>query len=179
MSESTGAVRDAELLTVYCNDHLAAAAGGIGLVERMLRVHARCEHAPSLRSLHAELLEERAGLQRMMAALGLPVRRSKQLAVRLAQKLSWFKPNGRLVRRSPLSTVVEYEFLTAAVLAKRAGFESLLGLSAEDPRLDRALLDDLIRQADRQHRWLARTRREVAAEVFGGRAASADDSSAT
>lgn len=172
-------LRNPDLLSVYCNDHLAAAVGGMELVERMLGVHAGTAHEPDLRTLHAELREERAGLERLVRSLGLPVRGYKQAAVWVAEKLARVKPNGRLLRRSPLSTVMEYEFLTAAVLAKRAGFESLLGLAAVDPRLDRVLLDELIRQADRQHRWLAETRRQVAAEVFGGRAESADDSSAT
>ena len=179
MPESSGAVRDVELLGVYCNDHLAAAAGGIELVERMIGVHAGTVYEQRLHRLRGELLEERTGLTAMMRALGLPVRRFKPVAVWVGEKLSRLKPNGRFLRRSPLSSVVEFEFLSGAVLLKRAGFETLLGLAAEDPRLDRALLDDLIRQADRQHRWLADARREVAAAALGGRAESSDDSSAT
>ena len=41
MSESSasGGVRNLDLLGVYCNDHLAAATGGIELVSRMLGRH--------------------------------------------------------------------------------------------------------------------------------------------
>ena len=43
-----------------------------------------------------------------------------------------------------------------------------------EPRLPAAELDRLIDQAHRQYEWLTRTRREVAATVFGGSAAAAD-----
>jgi hypothetical protein len=43
-----------------------------------------------------------------------------------------------------------------------------------ESRLDRALLERLIAQADKQHDWLADVRREVAAEVFGGDPGPAD-----
>ena len=70
--------------------------------------------------------------------------------------------------RSPLSDLVEFEFIATAVLAKRAGFESLRALADVDPRLDAAALDRMIAQADKQHDWLADVRREVAARTFGG-----------
>jgi hypothetical protein len=44
-----------------------------------------------------------------------------------------------------------------------------------EPRLDKAELDRLIEQADRQLVWLTHTRRDVAAAVFGGRPEAADD----
>jgi hypothetical protein len=43
-----------------------------------------------------------------------------------------------------------------------------------EPRLPKAELDRLVDQAHRQYEWLTRTRREVAADVFGGSAGSAD-----
>jgi hypothetical protein len=113
-----------------------------------------------------------------MAALGIPVRRVKQALVALAERASRLKPDGRL-GRSPLSTVVEFEFLTGAVLLKRAGFETLLGLSEVDRRVDADRVTALVEQADRQHRWLAEARREVAAARFGGRPGRQDDASDT
>lgn len=168
---------DRDELGIYCNDHLAASAGGIGLVRRML-AHGAGSREPQLRGLLAELRQERATWQDTMAALGIPVRRVKQALVALAEKASRLKPDGRL-GRAPLSTVVEFEFLTGAVLLKRAGFETLLGLSEVDPRIDAARITALVEQADRQHRWLGEARREVAAARFGGRAERQDDASDT
>ena len=176
---AAGAVRNPDLLGIYCNDHLAAATGGMELVSRMIGVHRGTAYEPRLEQLLDELREERAGLRSSMAALGVPVRQYKQVGSWLGEKLSRLKLNGHLLSRSPLSDLVEFEFIATAVLAKRAGFETLLELAAVDPRLDRALLERLVAQADEQHKWLADARREVAARVFGGRPDAADDAADT
>ena len=176
MSESSvaGAVRNPELLGIYCNDHLAAATGGIELVSRMLGRHKGSRFEPRLEELLDELREERAGLRASMAALGFSVRQYKQVASWVGEKLSRAKLNGHVLSRSPLSDLVEFEFIATAVLAKRAGFETLREVAAVDSRLDAGLLDRLIAQADKQHDWLADARREVAAGVFGGDPGPAD-----
>jgi hypothetical protein len=173
-SPAAGAIRNPELLGIYCNDHLAAATGGVELVSRMIGVHRGTAFEPRLEELLDELREERAGLRASMAALGLPVRQYKQVASWLGEKLSRAKLNGHVLSRSPLSDLVEFEFIATAVLAKRAGFETLREIGAVDTRLDTALLDRLIAQADKQHQWLADARREVAARVFGGNPEPAD-----
>jgi hypothetical protein len=175
-SSAPGATRNLDLLGIYCNDHLAAATGGIELVSRMLGRHRGTAFEQPLEQLLDELREERAGLRSTMTALELPVREYKQIASWVAEKISRGKLNGRLLSRSPLSDLIEFEFIATAVLAKRAGFETLRALAEVDPRVDGALFRRLIDQADRQHEWLAEARRQVAAGVFGGRpeAASAD-----
>jgi len=75
----------------------------------------------------------------------------------------------------PLSDLVEFEFIATAVLAKRAGFETMREVAVVDRRLDEKELERMIAQADKQHDWLASVRREVAAEVFGGHPGPADD----
>jgi hypothetical protein len=50
-----------------------------------------------------------------------------------AEKAGRLKLNGRIVRRSPLSTVVELEGLAAGILLKRSLWTSLEAL--QDPRL--------------------------------------------
>ena len=78
-SSAAGAVRNPDLLGIYCNDHLAAATGGIELVSRMIGVHKGTAYEPRLEQLLDELREERAGLRSSMAALGVPVRQYKQV----------------------------------------------------------------------------------------------------
>ena len=170
MSESSAAaaVHDLDLLGIYCNDHLAAATGGIELVSRMLSRHRGTPHETNLEGLLDELREERAALRSSMAALDIPVRQYKQVASWVGEKLARLKLNGHVLSRSPLSDLVEFEFIATAVLAKRCGFETLRVVSAAEKRLDGPLLDRLIAQADKQHDWLADVRREVAARVFGG-----------
>lgn len=170
MSESSAvtAVHDRELLGIYCNDHLAAAVGGIELVGRMLGRHRGTAFEQRLEGLLDELREERAVLRSSMDALDLPVRQYKLVVSWVGEKLARLKLNGHLLTRSPLSDLIEFEFIATAVLAKRCGFESLRVVAAGDGRLDADRLDAMIRQADKQHDWLADARREVAARVFGG-----------
>jgi hypothetical protein len=168
-------VRNPDLLGIYCNDHLAASTGGIELVRRMLGRHRGTPYEQPLEQLLGELLEERTALRSTMTALGLPVRQYKQLASWAAEKITRGKLNGRLLSRSPLSDLVEFEFITTAVLGKRAGFETLREIAEIDRRVDAALMDRLINQADRQHVWLSEARREVAARIFGGRAEAASE----
>jgi hypothetical protein len=172
-SSAAGGLRHLDLLGIYCNDHLAASTGGIELVSRMLGRHRGSTYEPRLVELLGELKEERSALRGSMEALGIPVRQYKQVASWLGEKLARAKLNGHLLSRSPLSDLVEFEFISTAVLAKRAGFETLLEVAAVEPRLDKALLERLIAQADKQHDWLADVRREVAAEIFGGTAGPA------
>jgi hypothetical protein len=173
-SSAAGGARNLDLLGVYSNDHLAAATGGIELVSRMLGRHRGGPYEARLAELLDELREERAVLRRSMAALDIPVRQYKQIASWLGEKIARAKLNGHLLSRSPLSDLVEFEFIATAVLAKRAGFETMRELAAVEPRLDEAPLERMIAQADKQHRWLADVRREVAAQVFGGSPGPAD-----
>jgi hypothetical protein len=171
-------VRNPDLLATYCNDHIAAAAGGIELVNRMLGEHRGTEHEGPLRQLLGELQEEKTSLTALTRAMGFPVRQYKQAAAWVAEKLSRAKLNGRLLSRSPLSDLVEFEFLASAVRGKRSGFETLREVAEVEPRLDKAELDRLIEQANRQYTWLTRVRREVAASVFGGRPEAVEDAGA-
>jgi hypothetical protein len=169
------AVRNRDLLAVYCNDHLAASVGGIELVRRMLGEHRATDHEGPLTQLLGELQDEKASLETQMRNVGFPVRSYKQALLWVGEKVSRAKLNGRLLTRSPLSDLVEFEFLASAVRGKRSGFETLREVAEVEPRLDKAELDRLIEQADRQLVWLTHTRRDVAAAVFGGRPEAADD----
>ena len=171
MSETpapTGAVAHPELLAVYCNDHIASAAGGIELVTRMIGAHRGSAHEDGLRQLLDELRQEKSDLTATARALDLPVRQYKQVAAWVAEKASRLKLNGHVLSRSPLSSLVEFEFLASAVRGKRSGFETLRIAAEVDPRIDKVLLDSLIDQANRQFHWLTEARRQVAATIFGG-----------
>ncbi|MCF6743327.1 hypothetical protein E9529_03385 [Blastococcus sp. KM273128] len=174
MSHPPARLRNVDLLTVYLNDHLAASVGGIQLVQRMIGVHRGTPYEPPLQQLLAELHEENAALRAILHDLGLPEQRYKQAALWVGEKVSRLKLNGRLLARSPLSDLVEFEFLASAVRAKRSGFESLREVADADHRLDADRLDQLVEQANRQHAWLTETRREVAARLFGGNAHAPD-----
>ena len=176
MSDSpTSAVQHRDLLAVYCNDHLAASVGGIELVRRMLHEHRTTDYEQPLKQLLGELREEKSSLESMMRGVGFPIRQYKLAAVWLGEKAARLKLNGRLLERSPLSDLIEFEFLASAVRAKRSGFETLRIVAEVEPRLPTGEIDRLIRQANRQFEWLSHTRRDVAALVFGGDPTAAEE----
>ena len=119
-SPAAGAVRNPDLLGIYCNDHLAAATGGIELVSRMLGQHRGSPSSRGSSSCWTSCARSAAILPPSMAALGLPMRQYKQLGLWIGEKLSRAKLNGHLLSRSPLSDLVEFEFIATAVLAKRS-----------------------------------------------------------
>lgn len=130
---------DPALLGIYLNDHLAG-----------------------------EIADDRAALLTVMAALDVPVRRYKTAAAWAVEKAARLKPNGRVVSRSPLSRVVEFEAMRLAVEGKAAGWRTLRVRAETDPRLDAGRLDDLIDRARRQIDELEELRVSAAAEAFGG-----------
>jgi hypothetical protein len=158
-------MRDDTLLGIYLNDHLAGAAGGVGLARRLAGADGH------LKRLAAEIEEDRAALRDMMAAVGVPVRQYKVLAAWALEKVGRLKPNGRLLSSSPLSRVVELEAMRLGVEGKAAGWRTLRARAEHDSRLDRERLDLLIERAERQIDELERLRISAAAEAFGGDAA--------
>jgi hypothetical protein len=103
----------------------------------------------------------------MMTALGVPVRRYMILAGWLGEKAGRLKPNGRLLSRSPLSSVVELEAVRLGVQGKHAAWSLLRRLAERDRRLDAARLDRLLEQADRQARLLEELRVRAVDDIVG------------
>jgi hypothetical protein len=141
---------DMGLIGVYLNDHLAGSTAGIELVRRAARSQRHWEAAEVLERLAEEIAEDRAELIGMMRVLGVQVRRYKVCAGWAVEKLGRVKVNRRLVRRSPLSDVIELEALRLGIEGKEAGWKLLRRLADRDDRLDTAHLDRLIDRARNQ-----------------------------
>jgi predicted DNA-binding ribbon-helix-helix protein len=154
------------LLGIYLNDHLAGATGGLELARRLARSQPGSWVGTAFAPLVAEIAEDRAALLDMMRALGVPVRRYKAYAAWSAEKLARLKPNGRLLRRSALSTVVELETMKIGVLGKSAGWRTLRTVAERDNRLSPQRLDQLLDRAERQADQIEALRVRAAAEAF-------------
>ena len=141
---------DDALLRIYLNDHLAGAAGGVALAARLARSHQGTTEATPLERLARDVAADRDSLLAIIGSLGLPRTYYKEAAALAGERLGRLKLNGSLIKRSPLSSVVELEVMTVGVTAKRSGWRSLRELSESDARLDSAQLDELIRRADDQ-----------------------------
>lgn len=154
------------LLGIYLNDHLAGATGGLELFRRAARAHRGSPAGAVLERLTGEIVEDRAALRDVMRGLGVPVRRYKVYGGWVGEKLGRLKLNGRLLGRSPLSSLIELETLRLGVEGKGAGWRTLRTMAERDDRLDAARLDDLIARAHRQADTLEELRVRTAAALF-------------
>ncbi|WP_369054101.1 hypothetical protein [Kineococcus terrestris] len=160
---------DRELLAIYLNDHLAGSAAGLSRFRAAARAHRGTPAGDVLAELATEIAEDRRTLRRLMRELGVERQRLRQVAARIAEKLSRLKLNGRVVRRSPLGSVFDLEVLLMGVEGKAAGWRSLQVLAPRDERLDGALLEQLVQRADSQLERIEELRRTAVAEALGGR----------
>jgi hypothetical protein len=155
------------LLGIYLNDHLAGATGGAELARRVAAARRQEEAGDALWRFAADVATDRAALLEIMAALGVPVRAYKVCAGWIGEKAGRLKLNGRLLSRSPLSSLEELEMMRLGVTGKAAGWRTLRLLADSDPRLDRDRLDELIARADTQVELLEGLRVGAARSALG------------
>jgi hypothetical protein len=139
-----------ELLGIYLNDHLSAATAGAERARYMAGSLHGSVLGAAVEPVAAEIAEDRAALLDVMRRLDVPVRRYKVLAGRLGERLGRLKANGHLVRRSPLSSVLELEALRLGVEAKASAWRLLRLLAESDERLEARRFDELLERATRQ-----------------------------
>ncbi|MFG2972207.1 hypothetical protein ACGFYY_04260 [Streptomyces sp. NPDC048331] len=154
------------LLAIYLNDHLAGAGSGVSLIRRMARAHRNTPAGGLLSELAVEIGEDRESLREFMTALDVPARWPRVVAGRLAEKVGRLKLNGRLVKRSPLSDVIELEAMRLGVEGKASMWRSLRILALGDSRLDQVAVDRLLARAVRQESVLEALRVEAARRTF-------------
>lgn len=155
-----------QLLGIYLNDHLAGSFAGTDLARRMAKTHSEPAASSALEPIAAEIAQDRAALLEIMRGLDLPVRRHKIVVGRLTEKAGRLKSNGRLVRRSPLSSLLELEIMRLGVEGKAAVWKTLRVLADDEPRLKSQMLDTLLERADRQLRTLEELRLQAAESTF-------------
>jgi hypothetical protein len=155
-----------DLLGIYLNDHLAGATGGLELARRVAASRRGAAADGAVQRLAAEVAQDRAALEDMMAALGIPVRAYKVCAAWIGEKAARLKLNGHLLTRSPLSSLEELEMLRLGVEGKAAGWRTLRVLAETDNRLDSGRLDELIARARRQMDLLEELRARAAGQVI-------------
>lgn len=155
------------LLSIYLRDHEAAAAGGLRLAERCWKANRNTPYAEKLRRLATEIRADRDALQRVCTDLGVRFSRPKRIAAWAGATFGRFKLNGRLLRYSPLSRVLELEALSGGVTAKLRLWESLLLTAEHQPHLDRASMVRHASEATEQLNTLGQLHDLAIREAFG------------
>jgi hypothetical protein len=151
-------------LDIYLRDHLAGATAGRELARRAHANNRGTELEPALARLAREIDEDRAALLRLMSELGVAPSQAKNAVGWALEKAGRLKLNGRLVRRSPLSRLVELDGLTMGVTGKEALWAALERAGVAARGVD---LAELRRRAEAQRHELERLRLAVAAEALG------------
>jgi hypothetical protein len=146
---------DDEVLHGYLQHHWAGSTAGVSLFHRVARTHGIATVAAAVGQLADEVAQERETMRRIMHDLGTRPSTLGTVAAKVGAELGRLKPNGRILTRAPLTDLVEIEALRIAVFGKRSGWEVLRSLAGDDPRLDPALLDDLVSRSERQLETLA------------------------
>ncbi|MFC8342275.1 hypothetical protein [Streptomyces sp. NPDC057280] len=163
---STGRSDDTKLLGIYLNDHLAGATAGTERATRLTRTARGSALGRAIEPVAAEIAQDRKALLDIMRDLGVPARRYKVCAGWAGEKLGRLKPNGHLVRPSPLGTVLDLEALRLGIEGKAAAWQALRRLSATDDRLDAAQLDTLLQRAQQQQERVEEWRIRQAEEAL-------------
>lgn len=148
-------------LSIYLRDHYAASAGGVALAQRALG---------ATHPITEQIARDRETLGAIMRKLEVQPSATKVALVRTAERLGRLKLNGRLVRRSPLSRVLELEVLVLGIRGTEALWTALRSADREVEGID---LDALIESARMQRREVDELRLSAAAETFAGTATRA------
>jgi hypothetical protein len=155
------------LLSVYLRDHLAGATAGVRLAERCRRANSGSELGLTLAEIERDISDDRRSLKEMMARLGIAESKAKELIGLAVEALGRLKSNGRLVRYSPSSRVVELEALAAGIFTKRSLWLSLRAVADDYRALDRDELDRLVATATKQYQRLITEHDQAARTAFG------------
>lgn len=152
---------DMDDVQVHLQNHWAAATGGIDFADRVARSHGGTV-GDDLERVRTEVHEDRETLREIMQQAGTRPGVIVPLAARLGERLGRLKPNGHLIRRSPVSDVMELEVFRGAVTIKQAGWETLAVWAETDDRLPREQLLALAERARAQAETLAGIQQIVA-----------------
>lgn len=153
----------ANLLGIYLNDHLTGAVGGVALAQRAARNHPTTSE---LDRLAREIEEDRHSLLEIMSRMRIRRTRYKEPVALVAERLGRFKPNGSIVRRSPLSSVVELEAMKIGVTGKLSCWLMLRRLADVDTTVPAEQLDGLIVRAEQQLEAIEQLRISAGTDAF-------------
>ena len=155
-----------QLLRVYLSDHLAGSVAGTRVARRLADAERDGPDGPALALLADEIEEDRRELVRLVDTLGIEQRRYKQALAWMGQSIGRLKLNGRILRRSPLSTLVEMESLLMGLRGKLAGWETLRSVLGERP-VEAIDIDRLIARGAAHLETLSVLHRAAGARALG------------
>lgn len=115
----------AKVLRIYVNDHRAGAVGGVALYRRIADRYSGTPLGEAAGELVGAIEDDRQALERWAHTHGIAPNPLKKMVTRIVEIVARAKLNGYVIRRSPLSPVLEIEALLAGIDAKCSLWHSL------------------------------------------------------
>ena len=137
-------------LTIYLRDHLAMGRAGIDFARRVATENRKNELGPGFERIVDEIDEEASVLAQALELLEVEPSQLKLAGAWLVEKLGRLKLNGEIRGYSPLSRLLEIEFLIGAVQMRKGLWMTLLDAKHMYPVLDQLPIERLYRRVDRQ-----------------------------
>jgi hypothetical protein len=156
-----------EPLDVYLNDHLAASAAAVELVERLVANNDDETLDTFLTDLGQEIDTDRTTLRTVMERLGVPPSTSKQVAGKVLETISRFRLNERVTGSAEVSRLMELETLSLGIEGKLSLWRSLARVAGSRPELAAFDLQALMTRAIQQRSGLEPFRLDAAAAALG------------
>ncbi|MEX2586620.1 MAG: hypothetical protein WD602_01315, partial [Actinomycetota bacterium] len=157
-------MKAAKYWKIYLNDNLALLVGAQALARRAGQLNRGEDLGSYLSGLAAEFEMDLSALKNIMNELSVAPSRVKVPAVRAGVFFGRFKLNGRILKYSDLSRVVELEALCLLTASKQRFWESVAdaGLDTSPEPAPDALAGRSARQLER----LSQLRREAAKQAL-------------
>lgn len=153
-------------MAMYLRNHEAAAQAGLDLFRRVARTHRDAAYAADLKAITAQVHADLTSLQAIMHELGVSPDLVLATVLRIGERAGRWKPNGRLLRRSPLSDLLEIEALVDAVYAKLSGWRALDTVPAAQRTLRPVPVGMLIQRAESQLLQLHQIHHDIAEQLL-------------
>lgn len=160
---------DGSVLELYLNDHLAGAAAGKSRIAHMAKAHADLPIVDDLRRLSDEISEEYDRVAALIHELGLHRLYYRQAMTAVGERAGRVKFNRRLFQRSPMTPVLELEFMRGAVSAK-LGLWDLFEKIGPECGLDASEFSERASLGRDQLARLEAMHKTIAADAFHGEA---------
>ncbi|MFP5283466.1 MAG: hypothetical protein ACLGIF_08460 [Actinomycetes bacterium] len=153
---------------ILLRNHQAGGQAAVNLFRRAARAQRGRPYATQLRQLATEAREDLDFNESVMRRLGVRPSPVQVLALRAGGRIGRLKPNGQLLRRAPLSDLIELEGLIASVSIKLAGWQAaqVSGVLNEE---ETRQLDQLMVRARSQADRLSDLHQQAAATVLTDR----------
>ncbi|MGH4009470.1 MAG: hypothetical protein ACRDTH_15190 [Pseudonocardiaceae bacterium] len=149
-------------LEIYLNDHLAGAATGSELANRLSSEYADTRFGPFLAELTRDIEQDKATLEGLMERLGIPQSPIKQVSGWTTEKITRLKLSDTMTGDRDLKRLLEFEMLSLGIEGKLSMWRSLIEVSGSHAELAATDLAGLAKRAQTQRSTLEDHRLQAA-----------------